>query len=694
MAQPKQKIALIADDPWLEPYEQDIMDRLERFHQKLKEIEGIYENLYAFAHAHQYLGLNYDPQKKGWWYREWAPAAFSLFLVGDFNDWNRSSHPLAKNQQDIWEIFLPDEKYADKLVHESKLKVHVISANGQHDRIPAYIQKVIQDPQTHGFEAQIWNPPTSHEWTDSDFDPGQISMPIIYECHVGMAQEKEGVGTYREFADHVLPRIDALGYNCIQMMAVQEHPYYGSFGYHVSNFFAPTSNFGTPEDLKYLINEAHKRGIAVIMDVVHSHAVKNFAEGLNDFDGSGGQYFHEGGRGYHTGWDSKLFNYGKWEVLQFLLSNLAYWLEEFHFDGFRFDGVTSMLYFHHGEHVSFDHYDKYFKKDVEWDAITYLQLANELIHQIKPHAITIAEDMSGMPGMCRKVEEGGIGFDYRLGMGIPDYWIKLLKHKKDEEWNIHEMWHTLTNRRYKEKTIAYSESHDQALVGDKTIAFRLMDKEMYWHMQIDDNSPIIDRGIALHKLIRLFTLTLGGEAYLNFIGNEFGHPEWIDFPREGNNWSFKYARRQWSLVDRQDLKYRFLAAFDKHMLSLARETQLMNSLPARQLNMDQENQVIVFERNNLIFIFNFHPERSIVDYKFYVPQAGVYQIILNSDSDIFGGHQRIDDHIRHETDADMRLSLYITNRTCIVLRCISPKPQTRKKKSTSIKGKHSTKVEA
>ena len=674
MNKPKRPIALIADDPWLAPYQTDISARMQRYQETLNNINGVYDSLYAFAQAHRYLGFNYDSTQKGWWYREWAPAANALFLTGDFNDWNRTSHPLAKNNQDVWEIFLPDKLYSKRLIHESKLKVHVISANGIHDRIPAYIQKVIQDPQTHGFSGQLWAPEQEFVWTDAQFELDKLGAPLIYECHVGMAQEKEGVGTYREFTEHVLPRIAALGYNCIQMMAVQEHPYYGSFGYHVSNFFAPTSNFGTPEDLKHLVNEAHKLGLAVVMDIVHSHAVKNFDEGLNDFDGSGHQYFHEGGRGYHTGWDSKLFNYGKWEVQQFLLSNLTYWLEAFHFDGFRFDGVTSMLYFHHGEGVSFDHYDKYFKEGVEWDAITYLQLANELIHEIKPGAITIAEDMSGMPGMCRKFAEGGIGFDYRLGMGIPDYWIKILKHTPDEEWDIHEMWNVMTNRRYKEKTIAYAESHDQALVGDKTIAFWLMDKEMYWHMQVDDQNLVIDRGIALHKLIRLFTLALGGEGYLNFIGNEFGHPEWVDFPREGNNWSYKYARRQWSLVNREDLKYQYLAGFDQAMVKLARDAKLLESLPAQQLNMDTQNHIIIFERGNLIFIFNFHPNRSIMDYKFRVPQAGSYQILLNSDHADFGGHNRIDSNLIHHTSTGNQLSLYITHRTALALQYISSKP--------------------
>ena len=665
MAKETELLPLIQDDPWLGPYELDINKRLDRFNERLLLIEKETGSLASFAEAYQYFGLHYDSLNAEWVYREWAPKAKKLSLIGDFNNWNRDSHLLQKLPNGNWEIRLESAE----LTHGDLYKVHIVGADDkQMDRLPAYVQRVIQDEQSLDFKAQIWKPDTAFEWDDHSFQGNPNSAPLIYEAHIGMAQEKEGVGTFKEFEELVLPRIHKQGYNCIQLMAIHEHPYYGSFGYHVSNFFAASSRFGTPEELKHLINTAHGLGINVIMDVVHSHAIKNFAEGLNAFDGSGDQYFHPGGRGVHDSWDSKLFNYGKWEVQQFLLSNLAYWMKEFHFDGFRFDGVTSMLYFHHGDYVTFDHYDKYFKDGVEWDAICYLQLANTLIHTINPQAISIAEDMSGMPGLCRKVEDGGLGFDYRLGMGIPDYWIKLLKHSSDEEWNIHELWHMLTNRRFKELTVAYAESHDQALVGDKTIAFWLMDKEMYWHMQVDDQSLIIERGIALHKMIRLITGSLGGEAYMSFIGNEFGHPEWVDFPREGNGWSYKYARRQWSLADREDLKYKFLNNFDRAMVGLFKSTNVLKALPAQQLNMDANNKVIIAERNKLIFVFNFHPERSIPDYKFWVPEKGSYQIMLNSDDLTFGGHGRIDSNMSYDTDEENMLSIYLTNRTALVLR--------------------------
>jgi 1,4-alpha-glucan branching enzyme len=664
------KLALVQDDPWLEPYSQDLNERLDRYKKALSDIVKAEGSLMNFSQGHKYYGINFDKEKQGWFYREWAPGAHQLALVGDFNGWNREANKLQRNQRGDWEIFLPYGEYKDRFTHKSKVKVYVSTEKGSMDRIPAYMSKVIQDPKTYDFSGQLWFPESPFQWTDSDFSPANaLKEPYIYEAHTGMAQEKEGVGTYMEFANDTLQRIKNLGYNTIQLMAVMEHPYYGSFGYHVSNFFAPASRFGTPEDLKYLVNKAHSMGLTVIMDIVHSHAVKNMAEGLNEFDGTDHQYFHEGGRGYHTGWDSKLFDYGKWEVKKFLLSNIRYWLEEFHFDGFRFDGVTSMMYFHHGL-MTFDHYDKYFKTGVDWDCLTYLQLANDLVHECKKNSISIAEDVSGMPGLCRETLEGGVGFDFRLAMGIPDYWIKLLKEKSDEEWNIHEMWQVLNNRRWKERTIAYAESHDQAMVGDKTIAFWLMDKEMYYHMLVDDQNLIIDRGIALHKMLRLFTIALGGEGYLNFMGNEFGHPEWIDFPRQGNNWSYKYARRQWSLADSKNLKYQYLLHFDSAMINCMKENHTLSALHAKQLNMDEVNKVIIFERNNMIFIFNFSISNSIFGYRFKVPEKGTYRVILNSDKKEFGGFDRVDDTIDYKTDELNGLNLYVTNRTALVLKKI------------------------
>ena len=664
------KIALLQEEEWLRDYESHFVVRLNRYHKAIREINNINGSILEFARIHEYLGIHFNPIRNGWVYREWAPAAHQLYFMGDFNDWNRTSHPMIRDSWGNWEIFLPFSKYKDRFVHGSKVKVHVVGSNGAIDRIPVYIRKTIQDEDTKDFSGQVWFG-ADFAWTDQEFSSQQsLHQPLIYECHVGMAQEKPGVGTYREFEEITLPRIKEAGYNTIQLMAVMEHPYYGSFGYHVSSFFAPSARFGTPEELKSLVNRAHELGISVVMDIVHSHAVKNVNEGINEFDGSGYQYFHAGDRGDHIAWDSKVFDYGKIEVKRFLLSNLRYWMEEFHFDGFRFDGVTSMMYTHHGLSMDFGPVDLYFNDQVDLDAITYLQLANTLIHLLKPSALSIAEDVSGMPGLARKIEEGGIGFDFRMAMGVPDYWIKTLKERSDEEWDLYELWHQLTNRPAKERSIAYAESHDQALVGDKSLAFWLMDKEMYFSMSTLQQNIVIDRGIALHKLIRMITFSLGGEGYLNFMGNEFGHPEWVDFPRLGNDWSYQHARRQWSLAEDPLLRYHHLAEWDKAMLALGKEYQILASDPGRELHLSPENRILAYERSELIFVFSFHPDHSFTDFPIYVPSSGKYRIILDSDAGAFGGFDRRDPEVEHFTDENQCIHLYIPGRTVAVFRMV------------------------
>ncbi len=664
---------IVEKDSWLEPVANAVTERYHRFKGRLNQIEANFGSLKAFASSNEVFGFNYDKIRKGWWFREWAPAASNIFLFGDFNNWDKSANQLINNGRGIWEIFLDDATYSKKLVHQSLVKLVVHGSMGVNERIPIYIKRVLQNDNTKDFCGQFWNPEKPYKFKHKSPKLQTNEPLLIYESHIGMAQETEGVGTYKEFKDNILPKIIKAGYNAVQFMAIAEHPYYGSFGYHVSNFFAASSRFGTPEELKELVDEVHKLGLIVIMDIVHSHTVKNTNEGLNLFDGTDYQYTHPGDRGEHPLWDSKLFNYGKEEVLQFLLSNIRYWLDEYQFDGYRFDGVTSMMYFHHGNGVDFNTPEQFFTEGVEFDAITYLQLANTLMHQINKNSISIAEEVSGMPGLCNAIEDGGIGFDYRLGMGLPDFWIKLLKDQPDENWNIHEMYSTMTNRHFDIKTIAYAESHDQALVGDKTIAFRLMDKEMYFSMAKDQQNMIVDRGIALHKMIRLFTITLGGEGWLNFMGNEFGHPEWIDFPRLGNDWSYQHARRQWSLVEKDYLKYHWLSDFDRAMIKLIKDFNIICSMPPWLMQADEGNKTLVFERNNLIFIFNWHTSNAIPGYEIQVKQTGDYNVVLSSDDKSFGGFGRIDTAIHYPTyerDGLVFMKIYNVNRTAFVLRKI------------------------
>jgi len=663
-------IGIVEHDGWLEPYEQAIQGRHDHAMWKLQQLTAKGRmTLSQFANGYEYYGLH--KTNDGWVFREWAPNATDIFLVGDFNDWKETDAYRVKRiaGTDNWELKLPHEA----LQHGQFFKMHVKWQGGQGERIPAWINRVVQDETTKIFTAQVWNP-EPYQWKNTTFRPNTTPL-LIYECHIGMAQDAERVGTYDEFRENILPRVVADGYNCIQIMAIQEHPYYGSFGYHVSSFFAPSSRFGTPEQLKQLIDEAHSQGIAVIMDIVHSHAVKNELEGLGNLCGDPNQYFYPGERHEHPAWDSLCFDYGKDQVIHFLLSNCKYWLEEFHFDGFRFDGVTSMLYYSHGLGEAFGGYGDYFNGHEDDNAICYLTLANKLIHEVNANAITIAEEVSGMPGLAAKIEDGGYGFDYRMAMNIPDYWIKTIKEQKDEDWKPSSIFWEVKNRRADEKTVSYCESHDQALVGDKTIIFRLIDADMYWHFKKGYENDNVNRGIALHKMIRLVTASTINGGYLNFMGNEFGHPEWIDFPREGNGWSYKYARRQWSLVDDKDLLYHYLGDFDRAMLETIKSEKAFNETPVQEIWHNDGDQVLAYMRGDLVFVFNFSPARSFADYGFLVP-AGAYDVVLNTDNPAFGGFGLTDDSITHFTNYDTLyaadnkewLKLYIPARSAVVLR--------------------------
>ncbi|EJD53798.1 glycoside hydrolase [Auricularia subglabra TFB-10046 SS5] len=667
---------ILDQDGYLEPFVPAISARYDQFakwRDDLAQSEGGYD---AFSKGYLQFGLIVAPDNTIT-YREWAPNALTAHLIGDFNAWDRSTHPLTKNNYGVWEISIPPVNGQPAIPHDSKIKISMTIPNGDRiERLPAWIKRVTQDLQVSPvYDARFWNPPQSQRYVFKNQHPPKPDNPKIYEAHVGISTPEGRVGQYKEFTQNVLPRIKKLGYNTIQLMAIQEHAYYASFGYQVTNFFAVSSRYGSPEDLKELIDVAHGMGITVLLDVVHSHACKNVLDGLNLFDGTDHLYFHEGSRGRHELWDSRLFNYGHHEVLRFLMSNLRFYMEEYQFDGFRFDGVTSMIYLHHGIGTGFSGgYHEYFGESADTEALVYLMLANDMLHKLYPNILTIAEDVSGMPLLCRPVSEGGVGFDYRLAMAVPDMWIKMLKEQRDDDWEMGNLAFTLTNRRWQEKSVAYAESHDQALVGDKTLAFWLMDKEMYTHMSdLTPLTPIIDRGLALHKIIRLIVHSLGGEAYLNFEGNEFGHPEWLDFPREGNNNSFHYARRQWNVVDDDLLRYKYLNEFDAAMQHTEDKYHWLASPPAYVSLKHEVDKVIVFERAGLLFIFNFHPSQSFVDYRVGVDVPGKYRVVLSSDEKRFGGHDRVGLDSEYFTtpmewnDRKNWTQVYIPTRTALVL---------------------------
>ncbi|MBQ8111077.1 MAG: alpha amylase C-terminal domain-containing protein [Clostridia bacterium] len=657
---------LLEKDPWLEPYAGEVRMHLDRYNDCRWRLAGD-KPISEFANGHHYFGFHRTDT--GWVFREWLPGADAAWLTGDFNGWDKYACPLEQIGNGVWEIALEGR---DALKHGQFVKLVVGRLGSSFERIPAYMTRCVMDESTYQLCGQIWMPDEPFAWTDGEFYCKQRpESPMIYEAHIGMAQEKDGIGTYREFADDTLPWIKNAGYNTVQLMAIQEHPYYASFGYQVTNFFAPSHRYGTPEDLKYLIDRAHGMGISVLLDVVHSHACPNLGEGLNQQDGTEDQYFLYGGRGWHPAWETRIFDYGKHEVLHFLLSNLKYWQEEFHFDGFRFDGVTSMMYENHGL-CAFGSYDSYFSMNTNVDGRVYLMLANELVHGVNEKAMTVAEEMSGFPGMCLPLEYGGVGFDYRLAMGMPDIWIKLVKDMRQVDWDMFYLWHELTSCRPGEMSVGYAESHDQALVGDKSLMFRMADAEMYTGMMKDYHSPSMDRAIDMHKLIRLLTCSLAANGYLNFIGNEFGHPEWVDFPREGNNWSYHYARRQWSLVKSADYKYEWLANFDRAMTWLMNTRRVHCSGPAESLWIDNEKKLLLFARDGMLFAFNMHPtwsqESVFIDTRITGP--GEYRVVLSTDAEEFGGQNRIDTQMIYragETPFGTGLQVYLPCRTAVVL---------------------------
>ena len=678
-------LKLIQSDSYLRPYAAAIEGRYNYALKREQELTGG-KTLSEWANGYLYFGLH--KVDKQWVLREWAPNATAIYMIGDFNNWQKDeAYRLQPLENGVWEIVLDEEK----LQHEQLYKLLVEWQGGCGERIPSYTNRVVQDEVTKLFAAQVWDGTKNKEpgtkiKMHKGFKRRKANDPLfIYECHIGMSSEEEKVNSYDEFRRDVLPRIAKLGYNCLQIMAIQEHPYYGSFGYHVSNFFAVSSRQGTPEELKHLIADAHAYGMDVIMDIVHSHAVKNELEGLGNFDGTPYQYFHDGARREHPAWDSLCFDYGKTEVLHFLLSNCKYWMDVYGFDGFRFDGVTSMMYKSHGLGEDFTDYSCYYNGNEDGDAICYLTLANKLIHEVKKNAISIAEDMSGMPGLAYPIKDGGMGFDYRLAMGIPDFWIKYIKEVRDEDWKAGHIFYEMTNRRQDEKTISYAESHDQALVGDKTIIFRLCDADMYWHFEKGHATYMVDRGLALHKMIRLITASTINGGYLNFMGNEFGHPEWIDFPRQGNGWSHKYARRQWSLVDNEHYFFSNLNKFDEAMVHLLREhlapvkdKKYGVHLPWDEKLWDNEgDQVVAFKRGKLLFVFNWNGVKSFDGYGIAVP-AGKYKVVLNTDATEFAGFGLSDDSVEHFTTPDDGylgegmgwLQLYLPARSAVVLELV------------------------
>lgn len=667
------------EDPELAPYRDFFLQRCSRFEQEKTRIEKNFGSLKAYSDIYTHFGPHLIKGKDGnfWRWREYMPHATEIWLTTSKLNFKRNAQYRFTNKGNgEFELTLPQEalphgEYVELRVQgpmpPQKSDGSIPELPVPMRRVPAFAQWVEQDPHVpEQWCARIWAPENPYQF--KHHRRGLLQFPRIYEAHVGMAQSSlqhfgESVGTYDYFRRFVLPRIREDGYTAVQLMGILEHPLYKSFGYQVSSYYAPSSRYGNPDQFKELVDAAHGLGLAVILDITHGHACANTEQGLACYDGS--NYFFSA---KYNQWGTPSFDYGNEMARRFLLSNCRYWMEEFRIDGFRFDAVGNMLYIDHGVNDSFSHVGRCFygkdgqpREDVYGEL--YLCLANDLIHNMDEHAITIAEEFSGMPGLTCSPAEGGLGFDYRFAMGIPDFWAKAIENPKD----MGSMWYEMTNHRPYDRTISYVECHDQCINGDDAMIWRLLGDSMYRYMGASSETWNISRGLAFYRLMRLLTLTAADAGYLNFMGNEFGHPEWLD--------AEEHAHRQWHLADQPDLKYASLAAWDKAQLNILVGQHLDDFLQQPMFRFIHEDmRLLAFERGHLLFVFNFHETEPRENLLFAVT-PGKYIEILSSDQKKFGGHGNLEitepplEHfttpLPHRPEGD--INLYIPPMVALVL---------------------------
>ena len=663
------------EDVELLSYAHFFLQRAHRWGTELDRIRHEHGSLAHYADLHRRWGVHRQ-EDGGWLLHEYMPQAEKLWLTTDKINFQRWAHHAFQPVGDgWWRLDLPPEA----LEHGTYMELRVMApgVEGAVRRVPACAQWVEQDKLTPTqWCARLWNPPQPYEWQHARPE-APLPFPRIYEAHVGMAipalehrhgqwlpRHPKSVGSFRLFAEEVLPRIARAGYTAVQLMGVPEHPLYKSFGYQVSSYFAPTSRCGTPDDFRLLVDTAHGLGLRVILDIPHSHSCPNTEQGMARYDGSPYLFAAKDNQ-----WGTASFDYGQKMTRRLLLSNCHYWMEEYRVDGFRFDAVGNMIYVDHGFGDDFSHVGRCFHTENgeprgDEDGILYLALANTLIHELSAPALSIAEEFSGMPGMTSPPEHGGLGFDYRFAMGVPDYWAKFIKGQ-EEGLELGQLWHEMTNHRPYERTINYVECHDQSINGKDAMIWRLMGDEMYTGMALPQQSWNISRGLALYKLMRLITLSTAHCGYLSFMGAEFGHPEWLD--------DEEHAHRQWHLADAPDLKYHQLAAFDRHTLHLLAERHLADMAHSPLLRLlHEEHRLLVFERGTLLLAFNFHELHSQTALDVWVT-PGKYVEADSSDAPAYGGHGNAHNPgLEHFSDPDsgvheQRITLYVPPLTALVL---------------------------
>ncbi len=546
----------------------------------------------------------------------WAPNATVVSVMGDFNGWDRTRHPMRKRDGGIWEIFLP------WLGVGSVYKYSIVSTSGE----------ILEKSDPYGFYAEqtpktasiVW-PLSGHHWHDQGWmdhrsSRNWIHEPMsVYEVHLGSWLKSEGDYwlTYRELADRLVGYVKKLGYTHIELMPIMEHPFSGSWGYQVSGYFAPTSRFGTPDDFRFFIDACHQAGIGVLLDWVPGHFPKD-EHALGHFDGTALYEHADPRKGEHKDWGTLIFNYGRNEVKTFLLSNALYWLKEFHIDGLRVDAVASMLYLDYsreqGDWVPNQHGGR-----ENLEAIDFLKRFNELVHQV-PGAITVAEESTSWPGVSRPTYLNGLGFTMKWNMG----WM----HDMFEYFSTDSLY-----RKYHQKNITFSLlyaftenfllpiSHDEVVYGKGSLIGKMPGDE--WQK------------FANARAFLTYMYGHPGKKLL-FMGSEFGQTSEWNHDKDLDWWLLQYPlhHRMQTMVSELNALYRR----EPSLYEVDDDHRGFEWIDFR----DVEKSVIVFTRyarnreDFLVFCCNFTPMERVA-YQVGLPKAGRYREVFNTDAEMFGG---------------------------------------------------------
>ena len=582
--------------------------------------QGTHYDIYKKLGAH----LSVEDGEEGTFFAVWAPNAEKVHVIGSFNDWDETSHEMTKlGEGGIWSLFVPGvgegEMYKFLITAKDGRKLYKADPFANHAEFRPGTASIITDLQ--GF---AWK---DAKWLEAREQKNMKKEPMaIYECHIGSFMKhpdgaETGFYNYREFADRMVTYLKEMKYTHVELMGIAEYPYDGSWGYQVTGYYAPTSRYGTPKDFMYLVNELHKAGIGVILDWVPAHFATD-AHGLGEFDGQCIFEHPDPRLGEHPDWGTKIFNYGKTEVKNFLIANALFWLKEFHVDGIRVDAVASMLYLDYG------------KQDGQWvankyggnknlEAIEFFRHLNSVIRGTYPGFLTIAEESTAWPNVTGEIEEmgdEGLGFSFKWNMGWMHDFCEYMKLDPIYRKGNH---YAMTF------AMSYNESENYILPLSH-------DEVVHLKCSMVNKMP----GYPVDKYANLrvgYTFMFGhcGKKLL-FMGQDFG---------QEREWS-EARELDWFLLGEKHNKG--MHEYVKELLQLYRKYPCMyendnNWYGFEWMNADDAEQSTYSfvrksenGRNNLLFVFNMTPvERE--NYKVAVPKKKKYKLLLNSDEERFGG---------------------------------------------------------